>query len=165
MSTPETTGSTPARAPLSAKDSYQVILTYLAEKGHTRAEAALRLDLASDANNVNGSAPGTPTSTTAAVNGGGKSVGLEDFAARNAPSAPRPGTPAATASQNGRKRPDQAVAGGQLLVDPPSWEKGYEGLRTFVENVSSVSFERGTRRARAEWFLDEVGIVAGYSST
>lgn len=26
-----------------------------------------------------------------------------------------------------------------MLADPPSWEKGYEGLRNFVENVSIPS--------------------------
>lgn len=126
-----------ARPVVSDTDSYSIILSYLAERGHTRAEAALRQDLASDANQPPSSSSQRSLGGSAA-SGGGKSVGLQDFAARNAPSAQR-GVYANGAGNgaNGqqRRRPDQAVANGQLLADPSSWEKGYEGLRTFVENV------------------------------
>lgn len=139
MSTPQPQGSV-------NDQSYRAILDYLNRRGHTRAAAALTADLAPDAATSSaatgnaapnaggtGSAPGTPGASPAA-SGGGKAVGLEDFADRNAPSQPR--TPAAGAGAAPRRRPDQAVASGQMLADPPSWEKGYEGLRNFVDNVS-----------------------------
>lgn len=115
------------RGTVSEKDSLAVILTYLSERGHTKAEAALRQELV-DAANAAG-AGGAPR-------GGGRAVDLEDFAARNVPSAP---SRAAAPSAPGKRRADQAAAGGQLLADPPSWAKGYEGLRTFVHNVSHYS--------------------------
>lgn len=135
----------PQHQPSVNDQSYRAILDYLNRRGHTRAAAALTADLAQDASSPSaatgnaagaggggtGSAPGTPGASPAA-SGGGKAVGLEDFADRNAPSQPR--TPAAGAQP--RRRPDQAVASGQMLADPPSWEKGYEGLRNFVDNVS-----------------------------
>lgn len=100
-----------------------MVLDYLNRRGFTRAASALTAELGTDA-----TAPG-----------GGKAIGLGDLAERNAPSANRPpglaGVPAPPVP-GVKRRPDQAVAGGQLLADPPSWEKGYEGLRTFVENVS-----------------------------
>ena len=123
---------TPAPAGSVNDQSYRAILDYLNRRGHSKAAAALTADLAA------------ATSGTGSVEGGGKSVGLDDFADRNAPSQPR--TPGATPAPSGgaagaaaRRRPDQQVAGGQLLADPPSWEKGYEGLRNFVENVSGFA--------------------------
>lgn len=122
--------------------SYKAILEYLNRRGHTKAASLLAADLS---NGTPSTLDSPAPSPAAAAAGGGKAVGLEDFAERNAPSAARGATPG-TATPGGagagaaapgqqRRRPDQAVAGGQLLADPPSWEKGYEGLRTFVENV------------------------------
>lgn len=112
------------------------ILEYLTRHGHTRAAAALAAELAENA---------------AIASGGGKAVGLDEFANRNAPkSGSGSGAGAGAAAGAGatamqpqasgpgvvKRRPlDQAVAAGQMLADPPSWEKGYEGLRSFVENV------------------------------
>ena len=73
-----------------------MILEYLARRGHTQAEAALRQEL---------------------------NLSLGDFASRNAPS-PAP--------------PLKRSQSQQLLADPTAWEKGYQGLRDFVENVSST---------------------------
>lgn len=115
--------------------SYRAILDYLAKRGHHKAALALQADLEGAAGGAGGSRPASPA--TAAAAGGGRAVGLDDFTERNAPSAPRAGS-AGQAGQQGqqRRRMDQSVAPGQMLVDPPSWEKGYEGIRTFVENVS-----------------------------
>lgn len=120
--------------------NYRAILDYLAKRGHHKAALALQSDL-------DGSAPGQ------AAAGGGKAVGLEDFADRNAPSAPRQGpgaaapgqgqngpnaAAAAAAAAGGRRRMDQSVAPGQMLADPPSWERGYDGLRSFVDNSLDI---------------------------
>lgn len=120
--------------------NYRAILDYLSKRGHHKAALALQSDL-----------DGTNSANAAA--GGGKAVGLDDFAERNAPSAPRQGPPgagpptaAAGAAQNAqpqpaqgaRKRMDQSVAPGQMLADPPSWERGYDGIRTFVDNSLDI---------------------------
>lgn len=116
--------------------SYRAILDYLNRRGHSKAAAALTADLATEA--------GSPGSN--AAQGGGKQVGLDDFADRNAPSQPRPsGAAPQQPGQPQRRRPDQAVAGGQLLADPPSWEKGYEGLSNFVEHVSLLPYSTSAR--------------------
>jgi hypothetical protein len=134
MSTPQ-----PAAATTSNPDAnYRAILEYLNKRGHHKAALALTADLDPASSN----SASNPTSPAASASGGGKSVGLEDFAERNAPTQSRGGAQGAAAggqtpqNQNQRRRPDQSVAPGQMLVDPPSWEKGYHGLRTFVENVS-----------------------------
>ncbi|BGP16771.1 hypothetical protein JCM10213_002164 [Rhodosporidiobolus nylandii] len=101
--------------------NYRAILDYLTKRGHHKAALALTADL-----DPSGSRPGSPAP------GGGKAVGLEDFAERNAPSAAR------APAQGQRRRMDQSVAPGQMLADPPSWEKGYEGLRAFVENSLDI---------------------------
>ncbi|KAG0665146.1 Transcription initiation factor TFIID subunit 5 [Rhodotorula mucilaginosa] len=105
--------------------NYRAILDYLAKRGHHKAALALQSDL--DGGNQ------------AQAQGQGKAVGLEDFAERNAPSAPRgASTPTPTPAGGGRRRMDQSVAPGQMLADPPSWERGYQGLRTFVENSLDI---------------------------
>jgi hypothetical protein len=130
MSTPQPPQSGqagPGGAPPSNPDAnYRAILDYLTKRGHHKAALALTSDLEQPQ-----SRPGSPAPSSAAAAGGGKAVGLDDFAERNAPSAARAGQPGQ------RRRPDQSVAPGQMLADPPSWDKGYEGLRTFVENVRS----------------------------
>lgn len=121
-------------------------MNYLTQRGYNRAVQQLQADIDDAA--LGGSSPAS-LNGGGAVAPGGKAVGLNDLAQRNAPSLARtpsaggagaPGSnhnaAAATAAGQIRKRPDQSVAGGQMLADPPSWEKGYEGLRTFVENVS-----------------------------
>ncbi|BGP25162.1 Transcription initiation factor TFIID subunit 5 [Rhodotorula toruloides] len=116
--------------------SYRAILDYLAKRGHHKAALALQADL----EGAQGAAGGTrPASPATAAAGGGRAVGLDDFTERNAPSAPRAGS-AGAAGQQGqqRRRMDQSVAPGQMLVDPPSWEKGYEGIRAFVENSLDI---------------------------
>lgn len=132
MSTPAPApsgASGPGGAPPSNPDAnYRAILDYLTKRGHHKAALALTADLEPNANAA--SRPGSPApSSSAGTAGGGKAVGLDDFAERNAPSVARAAQPGQ------RRRPDQSVAPGQMLADPPSWEKGYEGLRTFVENV------------------------------
>lgn len=136
MSTPQPPASSSSSNP---DASYRAILEYLTKRGHHKAALALTADLGGDSPS-NTSNPASPQPQPL---GGGKSVGLEDFAERNAPSqstthraTPQPN------SNNGaqaRRRPDQSVAPGQMLADPPSWEKGYHGLRSFVENVSYTS--------------------------
>ncbi|GAA5987669.1 hypothetical protein JCM10908_007161 [Rhodotorula pacifica] len=122
--------------------NYRAILDYLSKRGHHKAALALQSDL-------DGSSP-----ATSAAAGGGKAVGLEDFAERNAPSAPRAGSnappppgagtpgppppPPQAQAAAGRRRMDQSVAPGQMLADPPSWERGYEGIRSFVENSLDI---------------------------
>ena len=100
-------------------DEQRTLLQYLSNRGFSRAEQALREEIAAGGS---GSAAPSP---------GGRAVGLDDFAARNAPSAPR----GLAQGQQQRRRPDQAIAAGQMLADPPSWDKGYADLRSFVENV------------------------------
>ncbi|GAA6018558.1 hypothetical protein JCM10207_007217 [Rhodosporidiobolus poonsookiae] len=114
-----------AGGPSNPDANYRAILDYLSKRGHHKAALALTADLDAQSS----SRPGSPAPS--AASGGGKAVGLDDFAERNAPSAPRQG-----AQQ--RRRPDQSVAPGQMLADPPSWEKGYEGLRAFVENSLDI---------------------------
>lgn len=127
MSTPQP----PAPPGVSNPDAnYRAILDYLAKRGHHKAALALQHDL--DGGNQPQPQP----------HGQGKAVGLDDFAERNAPSAPRQ-TPTPTATPapgggGGRRRMDQSVAPGQMLADPPSWERGYSGLRTFVENSLDI---------------------------
>ncbi|KDE06754.1 hypothetical protein MVLG_02950 [Microbotryum lychnidis-dioicae p1A1 Lamole] len=141
--------------------SYKAIVDYLTKRGHLKAVAELQTDLANSntsaaAGNTSGSATGNaststagggaaaassssshPASPAAALNGGGKAVGLDDFAHRNAPS--QPTSRAQTGGAAGERRgPDQAVAAGQMLADPPSWEKGYEGLTAFVHNSLDI---------------------------
>lgn len=125
MSAPAVPGG--AATPATKDVSDQVILDYLNRRGFTRAASALTAELGTDG---------------ASATGGGKAIALGDLAERNAPSANRPAGLAGVPAPPGpgvKRRPDQAVAGGQLLADPPSWEKGYEGLRTFVENVRLLS--------------------------
>lgn len=126
-----------------------MIMNYLTQRGYNRAVQQLQADIDDAASG--GSSPASSNGGGAVVPGG-KAVGLNDLAQRNAPSLARTpsaggagaGAPgnnnnaAAAAAGQMRKRPDQSVAGGQMLADPPSWEKGYEGLRTFVENVSRI---------------------------
>lgn len=141
--------STPQPAPASTSNpdaNYRAILEYLTKRGHHKAALALTADLDPSSNN-NSSGASNPASPAASASGGGKSVGLEDFAERNAPTQPRSNsnqqqgstTGGGQTPQNQRRRPDQSVAPAQILVDPPSWEKGYHGLRTFVENVSRIN--------------------------
>ncbi|GAA6017244.1 hypothetical protein JCM11491_001867 [Sporobolomyces phaffii] len=142
--------STPQPAPASTSNpdaNYRAILEYLNKRGHHKAALALTADLDPAASASN---PASPASASAS--GGGRSVGLDDFAERNAPTQPRPPPPAPgqpaqqqqpgqqqnAQNPNQRRRPDQSVAPGQMLVDPPSWEKGYHGLRTFVENSLDI---------------------------
>ncbi|SCZ89531.1 BZ3500_MvSof-1268-A1-R1_Chr9g10444 [Microbotryum saponariae] len=150
-------------APGQTDQSYKAIVDYLTKRGHLKAVAELQTDLANSntsaaaGNTTAGSAtgPGNPSTSTAragaaassssshppspaaALNGGGKAVGLDDFAHRNAPS--QPTSRAQTGGAAGERRgPDQAVAAGQMLADPPSWEKGYEGLTAFVHNSLDI---------------------------
>ncbi|SCV69766.1 BQ2448_1160 [Microbotryum intermedium] len=153
----------PWTTPLGQTDqSYKAIVDYLTKRGHLKAVAELQTDLANH-NSTNPASRSTTTASTAtatptpggaassashpaspaaALNGGGKAVGLDDFAHRNAPSQPSsrtataPGGGATTANE--RRGPDQAVAAGQMLADPPSWEKGYEGLTAFVHNSLDI---------------------------
>ncbi|GAA5857772.1 hypothetical protein JCM8547_005977 [Rhodosporidiobolus lusitaniae] len=127
MSTPQPSSSGGSSNP---DANYRAILDYLTKRGHHKAASALTTDLESGQSPQRSSSP-----APSAAGGGGKAVGLDDFAERNAPSAPRGGG-APAAGQ--RRRPDQSVAPGQMLADPPSWEKGYEGLRTFVENSLDI---------------------------
>ncbi|GAA5977148.1 hypothetical protein JCM5350_003236 [Sporobolomyces pararoseus] len=140
--------STPQPAPASTSNpdaNYRAILEYLTKRGHHKAALALTADLDPSSNN-NSSGASNPASPAASASGGGKSVGLEDFAERNAPTQPRSNsnqqqgstTGGGQTPQNQRRRPDQSVAPAQILVDPPSWEKGYHGLRTFVENSLDI---------------------------
>ena len=124
MSTPQ---PPPGNSSSNPDASYRAILEYLTKRGHHKAALALTQDLGGGGDSPNNSNPASPQPQQ--PGGGGKSVGLEDFAERNAPSR---GTP------QPRRRPDQSVAPGQMLADPPSWEKGYNGLRQFVENVKST---------------------------
>ncbi|GAA6032360.1 hypothetical protein JCM8097_008136 [Rhodosporidiobolus ruineniae] len=127
MSTPQPPSSTQSNPDA----NYRAILDYLTKRGHSRAALALTADLEQQQSSASTSRPGSPAPAAA---GGGKAVGLDDFAERNAPSAARGG-----AQQPGqRRRPDQSVAPGQMLADPPSWDKGYEGLRSFVENSLDI---------------------------
>ncbi|GAA5973839.1 hypothetical protein JCM11641_003185 [Rhodosporidiobolus odoratus] len=139
MSTP----AAPSASQLSNPEAnYKAILDYLAKRGHHRAATALSADLdqlkatAAAGGTAPSPAPASPatasTPAAAAAQGGGKAVGLDDFAERNAPSAARAAQPGQ------RRRMDQSVAPGQMLADPPSWEKGYEGLRSFVENSLDI---------------------------
>lgn len=122
MSTPQ---PPPGNSSSNPDASYRAILEYLTKRGHHKAALALTQDLGGGGDSPNSNSnPASPQPQQ--PGGGGKSVGLEDFAERNAPSR---GTP------QPRRRPDQSVAPGQMLADPPSWEKGYNGLRQFVENV------------------------------
>lgn len=116
-----------ATAPASVEAQQATVLDYLERHGHTKSAAQLRGEIAE------GSTPGS--SSTPPLQGGGRAVGLDEFADKNAPIAPK-GPASAGGPGPGRRRLDNSVAGAQLLTDPPSWEKGYEGMRTFVENVS-----------------------------
>ncbi|KAK4693020.1 transcription initiation factor TFIID subunit 5, partial [Phenoliferia sp. Uapishka_3] len=113
------------------------ILDYLDRVGHTRAAAALRAEIA-DPTGANSSNPNSNPSTPGA--GAGLAVGLDEFADKNAPIAPKGAAPGPGQQQPppGRRRMDNSVAGAQLLTDPPSWEKGYEGMRNFVENSLDI---------------------------
>lgn len=149
---PATAPATPATQPQpqqqstgTSDDNHRMIINYLTQRGYHRAVQQLQLDMSDD------SSSSTPGSN---LNGGGRSVGLSDLAQRNAPSLARASSLAGGGnSSNGsgttpnvsgmtpaqaaqalllaKRRPDQ-----QMLTDAPSWEKGYEGLRMFVENVS-----------------------------
>ncbi|GAA5873428.1 hypothetical protein JCM1840_007380 [Sporobolomyces johnsonii] len=134
MSTPQPPSGPPA--PSNPDANYRAILEYLTKRGHHKAALSLQADLEQASNPS--SRPASPAPNPAAA--GGKSVPLDDFAERNAPSAPRAASqgPAAAGQQQQRRRPDQSVAPGQMLADPPSWEKGYEGLRAFVENSLDI---------------------------
>ncbi|KAM0748491.1 WD40 repeat-like protein [Meredithblackwellia eburnea MCA 4105] len=101
------------------EQQYKTIIDYLERHGHSRTVAQLRLDL-------------TPENGGSAA-GGGRTVGLDEFADKNAPLAPKGA--AAGPGQQARRREG---AGGQLLLDPPSWEKGYDGMRNFVENSLDI---------------------------
>ena len=146
MSTPQ---PPPGNSSSSNPDaSYRAILEYLTKRGHHKAALALTQDLGG------GESPNSnPASPQPQPGGGGKSVGLEDFAERNAPSraTPRP-----------RRRPDQSVAPGQMLADPPSWEKGYNGLRQFVENVK---YSHSHSPTLPFTYNERESTVFGYSST
>ncbi|GAA5910460.1 transcription initiation factor TFIID subunit 5 [Sporobolomyces salmoneus] len=139
MSTPQPN----APATSNPDANYRAILEYLTKRGHHKAALALTADLDPASNAAAGSNPASPA---ASAGGGGKAVGLEDFAERNAPTQQRGASTAPGQGQSGqqaqnpnqRRRPDQSVAPGQMLVDPPSWEKGYHGLRTFVENSLDI---------------------------
>ncbi|KAK4054652.1 Transcription initiation factor TFIID subunit 5 [Microbotryomycetes sp. JL221] len=130
-------GSNPSEA------SYRAIIEFLNRRGHTKAAQSLAADLSgtngSGTTNAAGTGQDGPSpGSSPQPSGGGRAVGLEDFASRNAPSQPREPTPGQPGQQPPRRRPDQAVASVQLLADPPSWEKGYEGLRNFVENSLDI---------------------------
>ncbi|CEQ42293.1 SPOSA6832_04096, partial [Sporobolomyces salmonicolor] len=134
MSTPQPPSGPPA--PSNPDANYRAILEYLTKRGHHKAALSLQADLEQASNPSSRAASPAPNPAA----GGGKSVPLDDFAERNAPSAPRAASqgPAAAGQQPQRRRPDQSVAPGQMLADPPSWEKGYEGLRAFVENSLDI---------------------------
>ncbi|GAA5837820.1 hypothetical protein JCM11251_004669, partial [Rhodosporidiobolus azoricus] len=147
MSTPQPPAPQPPNGPSNPDANYRAILDYLTKRGHHKAALALTTDLegsaattaaggAAAAGAAGSSRPASPAPGAAA--GGGKSVGLDDFAERNAPSAPRGGAGGAGAGPGQRRRMDESVARGQMLADPPSWEKGYEGLRAFVENSLDI---------------------------
>ncbi|TNY21852.1 WD40-repeat-containing domain protein [Rhodotorula diobovata] len=141
MSTP----GPPAGAQSTPDANYRAILDYLAKRGHHKAALALSADLEGSL-----SRQGTPAPGPGPVPGGGKAVPLDDFAERNAPSAPRQPSapPGQQPQQQGqgqgqgqgqvRRRMDQSVAPGHMLADPPSWDKGYAGLRLFVENSLDI---------------------------
>lgn len=151
MSTPQ---PPPAGAQSTPDANYRAILDYLAKRGHHKAALALSADLDQAANPSRQGSPAAAPPAAGAPQGGGKAVPLDDFAERNAPSAPRqpsaqpPGAAAAGAPQGSatpappqpqaRRRMDQSVAPGHMLADPPSWDKGYHGLRTFVENSLDI---------------------------
>ncbi|GAA6054586.1 hypothetical protein JCM3770_000064 [Rhodotorula araucariae] len=123
MSTPQPPGGGQGSAP---DANYRAILDYLAKRGHHKAALALSSDL--EHNQAQGQGQAQAQGPAA-----GKAVALDDFAERNAPSAPRqPQQP------QQRRRMDQSVAPGQMLADPPSWEKGYEGIRAFVDNSLDI---------------------------
>ncbi|GAA5906804.1 hypothetical protein JCM8208_000044 [Rhodotorula glutinis] len=150
MSTPQ---PPPAGAQSTPDANYRAILDYLAKRGHHKAALALSADLDQAANPSRQGSPAAAAAAAAAAAGapagGGKAVPLDDFAERNAPSAPRqpsaqpPAGPQGSATPappqpQARRRMDQSVAPGHMLADPPSWEKGYQGLRTFVENSLDI---------------------------
>lgn len=156
MSTPQ---PPPGNSSSNPDASYRAILEYLTKRGHHKAALALTQDLGGGGDSPNNSNPASPQPQLAG--GGGKSVGLEDFAERNAPSR---GTP------QPRRRPDQSVAPGQMLADPPSWEKGYNGLRQFVENVKStltltlpLSLLLTNERVYSLWIFIDLNYTHSYS--
>ncbi|GAA5934712.1 transcription initiation factor TFIID subunit 5 [Sporobolomyces koalae] len=151
---PPPAGQAPQQQSSNPDANYRAILEYLTKRGHHKAALALTADLDPQAAaNTNASNPASPASQAL---GGGKAVGLDDFAERNAPTQQRqtpqpqgaansnsnqqqaPGQAQSQQQQQQRRRPDQSVAPGQMLADPPSWEKGYHGLRTFVENSLDI---------------------------
>lgn len=113
----------PAPAGPPADEQLAITLAYLKARGFDSFADQLTTDRQHD--------------PAAATQGGGTQVGLDEFAKQEAPPAVR----SASAGPQ-RRRPDQAMASNQILADPPSWEKGYEGLNEFVENVSRVERER-----------------------
>ncbi len=117
MSAPN--GAPPAAGqPPAGEDQLAITIAYLKSRGFEAVADQLTTDSAQD-----------PAAATAGT--GGTQVGLDEFAKQEAPPAVR-----STSAGPQRRRPDQAMAANQMLADPPSWEKGYEGLNEFVENVS-----------------------------
>ena len=118
MSAPNGALAPPGQATPS-DEQLAVTIAYLKARGFEAVADQLTADSAQD-----------PAAAATAT--GGTQVGLDEFAKQEAPPAVRS---ASTGAQ--RRRPDQAMAANQILADPPSWEKGYEGLNEFVENVGS----------------------------
>lgn len=119
-----------------------VILDYLSRRGFSKAETAMRAEIAAK---IAGAAPGADGP---ANQGKGKSVGLDEFADRNAPAGEKAGAGAQAGAAGGadgqaasKKREGQ---GKNLIRQPSEYAKGYEGLREFVNNV---------RRGTAALFL------------
>ncbi|KAI5474370.1 transcription initiation factor TFIID subunit 5 [Pseudohyphozyma bogoriensis] len=112
------------KPPPSEADSFRTILDYLERHGHSRAASTLRADL--------------KTVAEGGVIGGGKAVGLDEFADKNAPNAPKVPNQAAMNGVAQNMARSRIGPGGQVLQDAPSWEKGYEGMRGFVENSLDI---------------------------
>ncbi|KAI9605602.1 hypothetical protein KEM48_002056 [Puccinia striiformis f. sp. tritici PST-130] len=98
----------------------QAILEYLSRRGFAKAEGALRAELA---NSISNSSAGK-----------GRTVGLEEFADKNANT-----SDATTLAGNNLGKKKEGV-GRNLIKQPSEYAKGYEGLREFVNNVSLIGY-------------------------
>ncbi|KAL8283331.1 hypothetical protein RQP46_005741 [Phenoliferia psychrophenolica] len=154
-------GASPASAASSLEAQERTIQDYLERHGHHKALATFRAEIQESAQGAHtpgaggaatpGAAGGATTpgagaaggqgqagTGTPPLQGGGRATGLDDFADKNAPIAPKGPASAVAGPSSERRRLGNSVAGAQLLTDPPSWEKGYEGMRTFVENSLDI---------------------------
>ncbi|KAH9453020.1 hypothetical protein MJO28_008074 [Puccinia striiformis f. sp. tritici] len=96
----------------------QAILEYLSRRGFAKAEGALRAELA---NSISNSSAGK-----------GRTVGLEEFADKNANT-----SDATTLAGNNLGKKKEGV-GRNLIKQPSEYAKGYEGLREFVNNSLDI---------------------------